>query len=95
MDSLTDSNLDDILRTALTLADRGLIPHESSREWYGQVVLGELSAAEFLVRIEKGVHDPVLARHVALLMDDVPFQGSALHFQRPLRAPSRLLVGNP
>lgn len=76
MDLLLDTNLDDLLRTALTIADRGLVPHEESREWYGEVVLGELSIAEFLARIKERLKDPALASLLSDLKWKVPFRGN-------------------
>lgn len=76
MDPLLNSNLDDILRTALAIADRGLVPKAQSREWYGQVVLGELSVAEFLAKLKELLKDPDLSEILVSLKWKVPFRGN-------------------
>ena len=52
--------LDPAMRIAREIGKQAGIDPEQMKEWYEQVCLGELHAAELFLRIEKRIKDPQL-----------------------------------
>ena len=80
-ESLVDTNLDDLLRTAMTIAERGGLEKDEVYGWYNEIVLGELSVKKFLDRIQVRLKDHALSVLLLELRRQLPVEPTPLRFQ--------------